>query len=101
MSLSPSEKLKVAAYVNALPDRHIPPEEHQKIRAVADSISYPVWGRGAQPDQIAALHAQGLMEPQQIHQAFADLPHPHAPNLTLGEWPQYVSAFNVFKDHAK
>ena len=101
MTLSAAERLKVAAFVNRLPDRHIPPDEHARIRAVADSIAYPIWGRGASPEQIAYLHANGLTEPAQIHQAFAAQPHPHAPNLTVGEFPLYVSAYKTYREHAK
>lgn len=101
MTLSAAERLKVAAYVNRLPDRHIPPEDHAKIRAVADSIAYPIWGRGASPEQIAYLHQNDLTEPSQIHAAFSAQPHPHAPNLSVGDYPQYVAAFQTYRQHSK
>lgn len=101
MSLSPGERLKVAAYVNRLPDRHVPPEIHAKIRSAANAITLPLWGREIEPQQIADLHAAGMTDPTQIHAAFSALPHPHAPNVTVGEYPAYVQAHKTFMEHSK
>ena len=77
----------------------IPAEIFDKIAPVAHGISKQIWGSAAEGAQLQALHDQGLHEPEQIHQAFNSLPHPHASSVTVGEYSKYSAAKGMFDEH--
>jgi hypothetical protein len=79
----------------------IPAETYDKMRAVADGITIPMWGRRLLPAQMQHLYENHQTEPYQIHAAIGQLPHPHAPNVKVSEYPHYVSAFQTYQEHSK
>ena len=101
MSLSRAEKLTANEWYLALPHHGIPPEHFQRIKDVADGITLPLNGRTLLPAQIRWLYDRGIHEPAAIHDAVSKLPHPHAPNVTIGEYPDYAHALKAFEEHSK
>lgn len=77
----------------------IEPAVYDKIAPVANGITLPIWGRPAHPEQLQWLADNNMTEPAQIHDAYSNLPHPNAPNIKVGEYPDYVHAQQVFEDH--
>jgi hypothetical protein len=71
----------------------------EKIAPVANSITLPLWGRPAHPEQIRWLADHDMTEPSQIHGAFGQLPHPHAPSISVADYPKYTHAMQVYEDH--
>jgi hypothetical protein len=77
----------------------VPADVYDKITPVANGIALPMWGRPASLEQIQFLADNDLTEPQQIHQAFGSLPHPHAPSVSVSEFPEFAHALQVFDEH--
>jgi len=103
MSLSSSEKRAAMEWWLRLPAKRgidIPAERFDKIQQIANGVTLPIWGRPALPDQLQFLHDNDLTEPGQIHDAFSQLPHPHAPNVTVAQYPDYVAALKEHDDHS-
>lgn len=97
--------LKAAHEVlDAMPGKRgkdIPADIFDKIHPHACAATLGVWGRHPTPEQFQALHDQGLHEPHQIHDAFSQMPHPHADGLTVGEYPQWQKAMKSWHQHTK
>jgi hypothetical protein len=98
VSLTRQQKQQISAWYLKLPIHGIPPERLHAIQTVANGITMPLWGRPALPEQIAYLHQNDLVHPQQIHQAFGDLPHPHAPNVKVSQYQDYVHAYKAHEE---
>jgi hypothetical protein len=96
--LTRRERQQISAWYLNLPIHDIPAERFHSIQAVANGITMPLWGRPALPDQIAYLHRENLVEPQQIHQAFGELPHPHAPNVQVKDYADYTHAYKAHEE---
>lgn len=77
----------------------VPADAYDKIVPVANGITLPLWGRPASLEQIQWLHDNGVHEPEDIHKAYNGLPHPHAPSVSVGEFPTYAHAMSVFEEH--
>lgn len=77
----------------------IPEHIYDRIAPVANGITLPLWGRPAAPEQLQWLHDNEVTEPEDIHKAFNGLPHPHAPSVTVGEFPSYAHAMQTFEEH--
>ena len=102
-TLSADERRRIHAELMKLPGKKgidIPADLHDRIRDVATGITMPLWGRPPTPQQMQWLHDQGAHEPAQIHAAFASLPHPHAPSLSVGDYQKYASALKTYKQHS-
>jgi hypothetical protein len=95
VTLSRLERQKISEWYLQLPIHDIPPDRFHAISSVANGITMPLWGRPALPEQIAYLHRENLTEPAQIHQAFGNLQHPHAPNVRVSEYQSYVHAMKA------
>jgi hypothetical protein len=103
MSLTQQEKQKAMSWWLKLPGKRgvdIPEGEYDKVYPVAAGITLGVWGRQPHPRQMQWLHDQGITEPADVHAAFAGLPHPGAPNVTVGEYPQYAKAYQTYQEHS-
>jgi hypothetical protein len=101
MALTRRERQQAMAWALKLPGQRgvsVPEAVYDRIYSVGNGITMPLWGRPILPEQIQYLHENGLTEPSQIHQAFNDLPHPHAPNVKVGEYQDYVHAFKAHED---
>ena len=104
MALTRAEKQAASAWFQQLPGKRgadIEPELYDRIYRVASGITLPLWGRPPSPQQMQWLHDQGAHEPAAIHAAFNDLPHPMAPNVTVGQFPAYAQAFKAHEQHSK
>ena len=101
MTLDSRQKQAIMAWYlqQPKPGVEIPVEKWNKIVPVANSITLPMWGRPAHPEQIRWLADNDLTEPQQIHQAFGSLPHPQAPSVSVSEYPDYQKALDTFESH--
>jgi hypothetical protein len=77
----------------------IPADTWDKIHQVASGITQPLWGRPPTPQQMQHLHDSGATTPDRIHAAFAELPHPHAPHLSVGEYDSWKSAYGLYQQH--
>jgi|SRR5579864_9824957 len=103
MSGSDTLAFKAKQFVASLPGRRessggtIPDDIWHRLTAAAHGISQQVWGRYATPEQIQHLYDNGLHEPQDIHEAFGKLPHPHAPGLTVAEYGPWAKAHETFQ----
>lgn len=104
MALTRAEKQSASAWYQQLPGKRgvdIPAEEFDKIHAVASGITLPLWGRQPHPAQLQYLWDNKLTEPAQIHAAYNELSHPHAPNLKVGEFAAYAQAYKAHQEHSK
>ncbi|MGP8161954.1 MAG: hypothetical protein ACLQGJ_12185 [Candidatus Dormibacteria bacterium] len=104
MALTREQKAKGKAFFDALPGKRgtdIPAEDYDVMYATANGITLPVWGRPVSPAQLQAMYDQGLTTPESIHAAFGKLPHPHAPNVTLGEYQDYAKAHQTYQEHKR
>lgn len=104
MPLSAAHQKIAEAWYLKLPGKRgidIPADVYDKMKPVADGITMPLWGRSTLPHQMQWLYDQGKTQPYQIHAAFNELPHPHAPNVKVGEYPDYVSAMQTYQEHSK
>ena len=102
MALTPQETARAQAWLDALPGargRDIPEDVYDQMYATANGITLPVWGRPVTPEQMQAMYDQELTTPAAIHQAFNSLPHPHAPNVTVGEYHDYEQALQTYQKH--
>ena len=79
----------------------IPEADYDHLYAIASGITLPLWGRPPLPHQMQYLHDNNLRQPGEIHAAFAALPHPHAPSVSVGDFPDYAHAYKTYQDHAK
>lgn len=77
----------------------IPEHVFDDIHRVANGITQPLWGRRPTPEQLHWLYTNGHHTPEQIHQAFDGLPHPHAPNMAVGQYRDHAEALKVYKQH--
>ena len=103
MSLNSQQRAAAMSWWLGLPGKRgveIPEEEYDKVYPVAAGITLPLWGRPPHPRQMQYLHDQGITEPADIHAAFSSLPHPQAPNVTVGEYPAYAEAFQTYEAHS-
>lgn len=101
--LTPAQRKSVVEYLHSLPGKRghdIPEHIHDVITQVGNGIAKPLYGRDLDPFQIQALYEGGYHTPEAIHEAMNSLPHPHAPNVTVGEYPDYAHAHKVFKEHS-
>lgn len=80
---------------------HIPEDVYDRMYAIGNGVTLPIWGRPILPHQMQWLYDRGLTQPAQIHAAFSQLPHPHAPNVSVGDYPHYANAMHVFEQHSK
>lgn len=93
---------KAKRYVDALPGKRgvdIPPDIYDRIFQAASGVSHQIWGRHPTPHQLQYLFDNGHHTPDAIHAVFGGLPHPHADGLTVAEYPQYLSAYDVYRKH--
>lgn len=77
----------------------IPAEIFDRIAPAAHGAMLPLYGRPATPEQLQWFHDQGITEPADVHDAVSRMQHPHAPDLTVGEFPRYQQAFDTFRAH--
>jgi hypothetical protein len=94
--------VRVRQYLESLPGkrgRDIPEDVYDAIHHVASGITMPLWGRPPTPQQMQHLYDTGTHDPQGIHDAFGGLPHPHAPNLKVGEYQSYQRAHEEYRKH--
>jgi hypothetical protein len=104
VALTPAQRKIGEAWYLKLPAKRgidIPARVYDQMKPVADGITMPMWGRPALPHQMAWLYEHGHTQPYQIHAAFSALPHPHAPNVKVGEYPDYVHALSTYKEHSQ
>lgn len=102
MSLTPRERAVAQQWLDGLPGqrgRDIDPDTYDTIYHVGNGITLPMWGRPILPHQIDALYRMGATTPQAIHQALGQLPHPHAPNVSVADYPVYAQAHKVWTEH--
>lgn len=102
MPLNARQKQRAMAWYLGLPGKRgidIPEHIYDRIAPVANGITLPLWGRPAAPEQLQWLHDNEITEPEDIHKAFNGLPHPHAPSVSVGEFPSYAHAMSVFEEH--
>lgn len=102
MTLNREQQARAQQWADALPGRRgtdIPAETYDTIYHVGNGVTMSVWGRPILPQHIAWLYAQGATTPQAIHQALGQQPHPHAPTVTVGEYPQYAKALQTYRKH--
>ena len=102
MTLSNAELASAKQWADKLPGqrgRDIPPDVYDTIYHTANGITMNVWGRPVLPHQIAWLYEQGAHTPQAIHQALGAQQHPHAPGVSVGDYPKYVSALKAYTAH--
>lgn len=100
--LTPAQKRKAQQFVMQLPGKRghdIPEDVHDTITSVGNGIARPMWGRDLDPFQIQALYDAGAHTPEQIHDMLGAMPHPHAPNVSVNDYPRYANAHKVWKDH--
>jgi hypothetical protein len=101
MSLTTAEKRAINEWYLAQPHHGIPTDDFNTIKSVGDGVTLPIWGRGLLPHQIRWLYDKGITQPAAIHDAITKLPHPNAPNVTVGEYPDYVAAQKEYEEHSK
>lgn len=102
MSGADTAAFRYRQFLLSLPGKRgldIPEHEYDASYAVASGITQPLWGRAPTPHQMQALHDMGAVTPQAIHDAFAALPHPHAPSLTVGEYGAWKDAHKAYTQH--
>ena len=101
MTLNARQKQAAMAWYLSQPKPgvEIPADKWEKIVPVANSITMPLWGRPAHPEQLQWLADHDMTEPAEIHQAFGQLPHPHAPSISVADYPAYTSALKTFEQH--
>lgn len=102
MSGQDTNTYKFRQFLMGLPGKRgidIPEDTFDKIHAVASGITQPLWGRPPTPHQMQHLYDNGAHDPQAIHDAFAGLDHPHAPNIKVGEYEQWKAAHQAFTTH--
>ena len=102
MSGADTTAFKFRQFLLSLPGKRgldIPEDTFDKIHQVASGITQPLWGRPPTPHQIQHLYDTGAHSPEAIHDAFAKLPHPGAPNIQVGEYDQWKAAHQAFKQH--
>jgi hypothetical protein len=96
---------KAKRFVASLPSRKqsrggsIPDDVHERLFATANGITQQTWGRWPWPWHVQEMFDQGLTEPQQVHDYYGNFAHPHAPGLTLAEYPRYAKAHQTFVQH--
>lgn len=101
MTLSRQKRQQAMGWWLNLPGKRgvdIPEETYDRIYSVGNGITMPLWGRPILPEQMQYLHDNDLTQPSQIHAAFGELPHPHAPNVKVSEYPDYVHAMKAHED---
>lgn len=79
----------------------IPAHIYDRIYPVANGITQQIWGDHPTPEQMQALFDAGYHTPDKIHEAYNALPHPHAPNVTVGQYPAYANAVRVYEEHRR
>lgn len=88
----------------ALPGKRgidIPVDVYDRMMTTAMGVTMPLWGRRPTPHQMQALYDAGMTEPEQIHAAFNDLPHPRAPSLKVGEYGHWKDAQQAWTKHTQ
>lgn len=93
---------KARIYVEGLPGKRgkdIPEELYDRIFSAASGITQQIWGRPPTPHQMQYLFDNGHHTPDKVKDAYGSLPHPHADGLTVGEYPQYLDAYEHYKKH--
>ena len=101
MSKLPTRQ-QVVNVLQAMPGKrgvNIPADMWDQIHASASGITKQVWGSAPSPEQMQRLYDDGHHEPDAIKEVFNGLPHPHAPSLTVGEYPQFSQALQLYQDH--
>lgn len=104
MALTRAEKQRVSQWFQELPGKRgvdVPEHEYDRIFAVASGITLPLWGRPPSPQQMQHLWDNKITDPSAIHAAFGALPHPHAPNVSVSDFPAYAQAFKAHEEHSK
>ena len=102
MSGQDTNAYKFRQFLMSLPGKRgidIPEDKFDAIHQVAEGITQPLWGRPPTPHQMQHLYDSGAHDPQAIHDAFAELDHPHAPGLKVGEYQSWKDAHHAFKSH--
>jgi hypothetical protein len=102
MALTSDQRQRALAFLQQLPGKRgvdIPADDYDRMYQVANGITLPVWGRPVSPHQLQWLYDQGATTPEAIHAAFNAQPHPHAPNVTVGEFPEYARAYQTHQSN--
>jgi hypothetical protein len=79
----------------------IPADVFDQIHEHASGATLPVWGRHPTPEQLQHLYDNGHHDAQSIHSFYADMPHPHADGLKVGEYGKWKQAATTWKQHTK
>ena len=102
MTLTGKQLARAKQWAQALPGargRDIPPHIYDTIYSVGNGVTMSVWGRPILPQQIDWLYRTGAHTPQQIHEALGKQQHPHAPAVTVAEYPHYAKALQTYRKH--
>lgn len=105
MSGSDTLAFRAKQFVQSLPGRRqsrggdIPDDVWERLHAAANGITQQVWGRWPWPQHLQDMYEAGITEPQQVHDFYGAFAHPHAPGLTVAEYPRYAQAHQVFQRH--
>ena len=102
--LTPEEIAAARSYLNAQPGqrgRDIPSQFYDAMYSSASGITVPLWGKGPTPQQMQALWDAKATTPEQIKAHYDRMPHPKAPNVRVGDYPDYQQALRTFNEHHK
>src|ERR1700752_2570767 len=102
MSGADTLQAKARAYMLSLPGKRgidIPEEVFDRIHNAANGITQQIWGRPPSPMQLQYLYDQGHHTPDKIREVYDSLEHPGASGVTVGEYPEWSDAYDVYKQH--
>jgi hypothetical protein len=96
---------KVRQFLMAQPGKRgidIPEDRYDKLFDIAAGITQPLWGMFPTPQQMQHAHDNNLDTAEKMHQGlYGQLPHPKAPDLSVGEYGQWERALQTVKQHGK
>jgi len=93
---------KAKRFIDGLPGKKgkdIPETHYDRIFNAASGITQSIWGRPPTPQQMQWLYDNGHHTPDKVQEQFNQLEHPHAHGMTIGEYPRYSEALDVYRNH--
>lgn len=94
---------RVKEFLRSLPGKRgidIPETDYDRIHEAASGITQSVWGRYPTPEMMQHMYDNGIHHPESIKAWFGKMPHPHAPSVTVDEYPAWSQAYEVHRQHS-